>query len=386
MQARTEDFDAAIRGSHTVVAEAELFKAGTSVGIIPVISGDWTDDRKATVRRSCRLALPPSADLIPAAEWSADGGLWPVGNEIQLRSGIRYTDGSTELVPIGRYRIAKPSTVDNGRELTLSVEGFDRSRAVSRARFATPYAIASGTDYALAIRDLLLSRLPILSIDDFQFMATDGSDGGPTFKTPGLLFTNQDDPWVKAVEMAQSFGAELFFDGMGNPVLRLERDPLFNDPEWDYAEGEGTNLLGVDRALDDDGSYNGVVVNSSNSELTVPLHAEYWDTNPDSPTYYDPAKPEESSYGPVPFFMDSQYIVTQEQADLAAINNFLRVAGITETVNFNAIVHPAHESGDIVSVKRQRVNVDAVYVMDSLRCGLGHTGVMAVSTRSRRVS
>jgi len=386
MQFRSAEFDVQVSGNHRVSVEAELFLRGESVGTIPVLGGDWTDDRKANVRRSCRLSLPPTAELIPAAEWSGDGGLWPIGNEIQLRSGLVLPDGTPELLPVGRYRISKPVVNDSGSSITLSVEGYDRGRAVSRARFSSPYSIPSGTDYATAIRDLLLSRVPSLAPSDFRFMATDGSDGGPVFTTPGLLFTSQDDPWVKAMEMAQSFGAELFFDGSGDPVLRLERDPSINEPDWDYSEGEGTNLLGVDRSLDDEASYNGVVVTGSNSELPAPLHAEHWDTDPSSPTYYDPALPEASFYGPVPFFMDSQYIMTQAQADLAAQNNFLRVSGITETVNFNAIVHPAHESGDIVRVKRDRVNVDNVYVMDSVKCGLGHSGIMNATTRSRRVS
>lgn len=385
MRQRSEAFDAAIRGSHTVVVEAELFCRGESVNTVRVLGGDWTDDRTATIRRNCRLALPASADLIPAAEWADDNGLWPVGNELQLRSGVRYSDGTTELLDLGRYRISKPTLSDDGRELNLSVEGFDRSRTVSRARFTVPYSIANGQDYATEIKRLLMSRMPTLHEEDFQFMATNGSDGGPVFKTPALLFTNQDDPWLKAVEMAQSFGAELFFDGVGSPVLRLERDVVSTPTDWEYEEGEGSNLLKLDRVLDDEGSYNGVIVTGSSTDLPVPLHAEFWDTSPSSPTYYDPAVPEASSYGAVPYFMDSQYILTQEQADLAARNNFFRVCGITEAVSFGAIAHPAHESGDVVLVRRDRANVNNVYAMDSIRGGLGYTGTMSVTTKARRV-
>jgi hypothetical protein len=303
-----------------------------------------------------------------------------------LSSGIEFYDGTRELLPVGRYRISKPHVTDSGSEIALTVEGYDRSRSVSRARFTVPYAVLSGTDYATAIKNLLKSRLPILTDADFKFMATDGSDGGPIFNTPGLLFTNQDDPWQKALEMAQSFGAELFFDGEGKPTLRLERNPSYNAADWEYVEGDGSNLLRAERSLDDETSYNGVIVNSSNSELTKPIHAEYWGTNPDSPTWYDPTQPELSAYGPVPYFMDSQYVITQEQADLAAYNNFIRVAGITEQVNFDAIAHPAHESGDLVRVTRNRIHVDAIYVMDSMRFGLGHTGVMNVGTRMRKVT
>lgn len=385
MLPRTAEFDKEIKRSHFSVVQADLYKPGNIEPIgLNVLGGSWADDKTALVRRRLTLQLYPHEAIIPSNSWSTDAGLWPLGTEIQLRVGVKYTSGATELMDVCRARISKPTIADDG-SLSLGVEGFDRGRSVSRARFTQPYTIPSNRDYATSIHDLVLSRLPSLRPDEFIFMETDGSDGYGIFKTPLLVFMPDDDPWEMAQNMARSFGAELFFDGSGRCVLRPERDPSYETPDFDYQEGDGTNLLTVERSLDDETSYNGVVVDSSNSELKKPIHAEYWDTNPNSPTYYDPSKPEASTYGPVPFFMASQYITTDAQARLAAVNNFLRVTGLTETVNFSSIVNPAHESGDIITLKRGRVKLDGVFVMDTFNCGLGFTGTMSANTRQRRV-
>lgn len=388
MLARSEAFDTAIRGDYTSIVQADLYRSGQYRRTIEVLGGSWSDDSTAEVRRRGTLALDPVDDLIPSAAWVDDGGLWPVGNEIQLRVGLLLPSGQPELLDVARLRISKPKAVDNGTTLTLSVDGFDRARSVKRARFTQPYVVSSGRDYATAIHDLILSRIPSLRDDEFVFMSTDGSDGNGVFKTPLLTFLPSDDPWKMAQNMAQSFGAELFFDGTGRCVLRQMRDPSYEATDWDYKEsvfGEPTNLLGVERTLDDEHSYNGVIVDSSNSELKRPIHAEFWDTNPQSATYFDPGRPTESEYGPVPFFMDSQYITTQEQADTAAVNNFLRVSGLVEDVNFASVGHPAHESGDLLGIKRDRIKVDGAYVLESFQAGLGYTGTMTGATRSRRV-
>jgi hypothetical protein len=91
-------------------------------------------------------------------------------------------------------------------------------------------------------------------------------------------------------------------------------------------------------------------------------------------------------YGRYPSFMNVQYITTQQQANDAARANFLRTAGIPERVGFTAGGHPAHESGDIISLKRNRVKVNGIYIMDGLTQTLGYQGDMNATTRQRVVT
>lgn len=370
-----------LRQSHTAVARVDLMQRGeVLVSGIPVVSGDVTDDTSALVRRRASLALQPTSDVLGYLSQfpPADGGLWPLGNELKLFGGLRFGDGTEELAPMGVFRISRPKLSHDPAGISVGVECFDRGRAVSRARFTKPYSVAMGTNYALAIMNLVKSRLPWMNDDDFDFMETD-------FTTPALTLMDED-PWKQAQDMAASFGAELLFNGDGRCVLRAEPDPLYTPPVFEYVAGEEATVTGITRDLDDEQAYNGVIVTSSNTSLPAPLRAEAWDSDPTSPTRYDPANPEESLYGAVPYFMSSQYIATQAQADTAASANLTRVTGVIESIDFSAVNNPAHEGGDVVRVTDAAIGADAVYILDSVRIGIGESFVMGGTTRKRRTT
>lgn len=378
----SERFTAALHEPHTAVCRVDLLRRGDVIAEdVPVLSGDVVDDSAAVVRRSCTLALAPEQELLDllAASPSADGGLWPLGNELRLRAGIRFGPDDEEYATLGLFRIARPQLSSSSGELALSITGYDRGRSVSRARFTQPLEIVAGTNYSTAIRDLVLGRLPWLTEDELRFMATD-------YTTPGLVFTSDDDPWKVAQDMASSFGAELFFDGDGVCVLQPQPDPAYTAPVASYLEGEDATLLALSRDLDDEQAYNGVIVVGESTDLPAPVRAEAWDTDPDSPTYYDPALPAESTYGAVPTFITSQYVTTQQQAQDAANANLARVAGVVESVEFAAVNNPAHTSGDVVELRRDVVNVNGVYILDSVKVGLGHAFTMSGTTRKRRAA
>lgn len=384
MHPASDEFKAALRRSHTSITKANLLRGHTTiVEDLPVITGEVTDDASALIRRRCNLTLPgidEVLDLLPEVQPS-DGGLWPLGNELELFGGIRFPDGTEELIAMGVFRISKPVVTDSGSDVTLQVEGFDRSRSVSRAGFIDSYTVAQGTNYAEAIRTLIEQKAPWLTQDDhhYVFMET-------PYETPSLVFTPSDDPWDVATKMASSFGAELFFDGHGNIILRPQPDPLFTPPGFDYSEGEEATITSITRDLDDQEAYNGVVIIAENSDLPAPIRSEVWDTNPDSPTYYDPANPSTSIYGPVPKIISTQYISTQAQADDAAAAEFARIMGVIEKIDFSAINNPTHFSGDVISVARGRINVDSIYLLESIKIGLGANTQMSGTTRKRRAA
>lgn len=378
----SDAFLAALRKSHTAICRADLLQRGEVLATgLPVLSGDVSDDTGASVRRRAGLTLAPTTDVLSmlAAQPPSNGGLWPLGNELKLYGGIRFRDGSEELASMGVFRINRPRLEETADGITASVEGFDRGRSVSRNRFVNPYTVADGTNYSIAIMDLVKSRLPWLLDDDFEFMSTD-------YTTPLLVFSMDDDPWASAQEMAASFGAELLWNSDGKCVLRPEPDPLYTPPSFVYARGIDATVTEMGRDLDDEQAYNGVVVTSSSTSLTAPLRAEAWDTDPASPTFYDPDNPGQSLYGAVPYFMSSQYIMTQAQADEAAAANLARVMGVIESINFNAVNNPAHEGGDVVLLQSDKIGVDAAYILDSVRIGLGEQFVMSGTTRKRRAT
>lgn len=385
----SDQFVEALRGNPRTYTVAHLYKLGIKVMELLVSGGSITNDSTAATRRRCNLQIDvdDNEDLVPAKSFYMDKGLWPAGNEIQLYQIMDYRSlYSPEIVPIGRYRISKPVvTEDDTGRVTIQIEGFDRSRAIGRNRFTDAYAVARGVSYSEAIKDLIMNRYPHLVDGDFvDWLDTGGGNDGPAYGSPGLTFERAEDPWDKIRKMTESFGGEVLFDGYGRPVLRMMSNPQYDEPVFDYVENEDATFTGIQRTLDDTDSYNGVVVTGQNSNNERPIRAEAWDTEPDSPTYYDPIKPTASTYGPVPYFITSEYVKTAGQAQAAAQTNLAIQSGIIETVTFDGIANFAHESGDVIRIKRDRVGVDDNYVLESYSHDLGSAIKMSGKTRRRK--
>lgn len=380
MYAVTQAFKDAVRhGEHEAwVVEADVTLRGAVVASgMPVIFGDVDIDRNAKVRRRLTCTIAPEEDIwVPGSSLDP---LFPTGNEVTIRAGFRYANGTTELVPQGVFRISRPKVRDTGDQFIVQVDGYDRSRAVSRARFTAPYVITAGTLYTTAIKNVILRAFPWFTDANFVFMSS-------SLTTPELVFESDDDPWIACLDMASSLGAEVFFDGTGRGVLRPEPDPSNSPVVWEYHEGEQANFTDVDKDLDDEQAYNGVIaIGESTMSGVTPVRAEVWDLDPQSPTYYDPSVPHLSNYGPVPYFFQSPFIVTQQQANDAAAGNLRRVIGVLEQVAFSATPNPAHEEGDLVSVLRARAKVDTTNILDAFRMPLTLGGIFSGTTRKRRV-
>lgn len=379
----SDKFKAALRYSRTVTTIAQLYRQGRLISEgLPVLGGRLTDDAEALIRRRIDLELPGIPEILNLLPSTApeDGGLWPLGNEIHLFMGIDYEDGTApEYVPGGVYRIGKPVIKDTGNDLKITLQGWDRGRSVQRAKFITPYGIRVGTNYVKAISDLVKSRLPWLTDDQLKFEETD-------YTTPCLVFTNEDDPWQMAVKMAASLGCQLVWDLEGALRCTPEPDPSVTPPVFEYHEGQNATITGITRDLDDDEAYNGVIVSGESTSNARPVRAEAWDIDPTSPTYYDPRNAAASVYGAVPKFVTSEYITNTAQAQQAANAELRREMGIVERIDFEALVNPLHESNDVISVRRDRIGVNNVYVLQSFQLGLGDKGTMSGITRKRRVT
>lgn len=383
-------FIQALRDGAQVVTRADVFKRGQKILELPVVEGSVSDDSSAAVRRRCSLdiSLGDQPELYVPSRLSEDGvGLWPNGMEIKLYQGVRHKAGGDEMVPLGVYRISRPAITDSGDDLKMSVEGFDRSRAVSRARFQDAYQLKH-TDLSTAIKAVLLNQCAWLDSsvfeDEERWMRTDGFYGSTGYFVPRATFDRTDDPWQACVDMAKAAGAEVFFDLNGLPTLRPQPDPETELAVFAYDEGEDNLALELDRDLDDEDAYNGVICtgeNTANNQRIV--SAQVWDTDPTSATYYDPKYPFDTDYGPVPCFMTSQYVETDAQALAAAQGEFNRQIGIIENISMTTIANFAHQSSDIIHIKRDRIQVNGNYVLESFTCKLGPEGTLDGTTRRR---
>lgn len=372
MRPVSSQFLSALRQSHKVIQRVDVYRGTALILTLPVIAGKVDVDTSNSVQRRCTITAVDTTGLLTPADAAAT--LAPFGNEIRLFRGIEYPDGTQEMVPVGVFGISDVEVKDEGAGIEIEVSGFDRARKVARNRFTDIYTVTAGTNYATAIRDLVNSRVPGLT---FNFMVT-------TRTAPALTFQVGDDPWEKAQDMADSLGAELFFDGEGVCVLRPVIDPETAPVVYDYTEGQVSNLISLSRSLTDEQTYNLVVAAgepadpADGSEPPAPARGVAQDDDPASPTWVG------GPYGVVPKFFVSPFIATDAQAVDAAKASLLRSLGGTEVVAFDALVNPAHEVGDVVQVTRGASRANARYVIDSFTIPLDANSTMSVTTRKRR--
>lgn len=397
------EFEKEIRAGATIVTSGDLYYAGEQIAEdIPIRSGSVTDDSNSLIRRRCQIELEPAEDwehLIPGAGFqnnapagTADYGLWPVGTELKLRQGVEFRNRKlgTEWVPLGTFRIAKPSVSVSEDSINVSFEGYDMSRKISRARFKDAFNIPYSTPVTDAVRIIILHQCSWLTEADFDFSeATAIVSAASTLSalfTPNLVFDRDDDPWKQSSDLCKSSGMDLYI-GLDDKIRMRPIPMLVNDlPVFNYDEGVDCILTSLDRDIDDEQGYNGVIVTGENSSNPVVIREEIWDTNPASPVYFDPLLPNNSVYGPNPYFLTSQYISSGYQAILAGVAQFYRLTGIIENINISAIPNFAHESMDLVHVKHDRSKVDGSFILESFSMGLGARGRLTGRMRARRLA
>lgn len=372
MIAASAEFLAALQRSHTIVTRADVVStSGVVLGTLEIQSGGVTVDGKAEVRRRATVSLAdPTGTLVPGDLNS----LVAPGHELILYRGIKFNTGVSELFPLGVFGISSTNISDTPAGLTISVDAYDRARRVQRAGFPTPYVIAAGTEFAVAIKALVQSKVGgVLADTDFLFTGS-----GTT--TPQLIFGvgNGDDPWKFAQEMAAAVGMELFFDASGKCVLR---PPPGKDPQITYTEGENATILSVEKAITDEETWNHTIVIGNTSTATgPPIRAEARDTDPTSPTYYL------GTFGDVPYPIHvNPYIMTQDQAQQIADMLLQAVVGYGENISFSIIPNPTHEAGDTISLIRSDSKVNATYVIESFTVPLDARTAMSVVCKKRRV-
>jgi len=368
MYVRSPAFDTAVRNSHTVINRADVLLNGVVVASgLPVTAGSVNVDSTAATRRRGQITVVDATGaLIPLLSSST---LSPYGRELRLWRGIQYPDGTTEMLPVGTLRIGSSEAADNSGQV-INVLAYDRARTIARARFETPYQIQAGTNYGTAIQTLLSTQMSGLT---FNFVTV-------TNTTPLLVFDQQVDPWASAQSMATSIGCDLFFDPLGVCVLRLTPNPATANIDWDYSGGSNSMLMPpVDWTMTDDPGYNGIVVDGEPPGLP-PVHSVVYDTNPQSPTY------SLGTYGKVPYFLRSQFVTTQAQADAAAASLLIQERGGTEQAKFSAIPHPAHEGGDIVKVADAALGISDNFVIESFTMPLTAEGTATFTCKKRRTS
>src|ERR1044072_2774627 len=98
-------FLAALVESHQIATEVKLFRADGQVEVLEHTGGSVTVDRGQGPRRTCSVTVADTT-LIPL---TAKDKLSVYGAQLRISRGVRYPGGSTEMVPLGVFRIDQVS-------------------------------------------------------------------------------------------------------------------------------------------------------------------------------------------------------------------------------------------------------------------------------------
>src|SRR5215470_3351420 len=183
--------------SHTPVTRVQLFLTDGRVLDLEHTGGSVPVDRTQAIRRTCSVTVADPS-LIPR---TAVDKLATYGARLRVARGVEYGDGSSELVPLGVFRLDSVDGDISDGPVTLA--GKDLSAIVADDKFTEAYT-ASGTVVG-AVTALIQRSIPDA---DVVSTITDAPIGSRAFDVEA-------DPWAGAQEIAQAAGAEVYCNADG---------------------------------------------------------------------------------------------------------------------------------------------------------------------------
>jgi len=296
--------------------------------------------------------------------------LLPYNREIKIYRGVQFADGTEELVPLGVFILTTVEITDTPEGVRISIQGSDRSLRVIRAKWTNhEFYIEDATAKETAIEQILKDRYPAVQT---LFPVTN--------QVTDIIYPTLDqssNPWKEALKIAESAGMDLYFDENGTARMRPIPDPDSGLPLVTYEDNSESVLTSLSRSLSSDESFNHVVYTGEGTNLSIGVIGEAKDENPASPTYI-------YTYGSVPIFKSSPYILTTAEAEEAAIAELRKVIGALEQISWEQIVNPAHDVYDLVQIVRTPSGVNATLMLDSITIPLAPQNTMSAIGRSRR--
>lgn len=376
-QAQTHD--------HRVVAKAEILEgeqvvydfsnADSNAGIL--VDGSVSCSRSAIQRTASCTIVDQSGALTPR---DVRDLLVPGGRQIRLWRGIMFNDllssgePDIEYVPIGTFRFTQ-TTVEFPKIVLESA--YDRSWVVSGEK--TPFIVSVTQNSNIIDTIAQLVQTAYYGVPMNLPITNEGVNG--------MVFDAESDPWEICQTLAANVGQRLYFDPMG--VLTMRPEPNETDPavwSFDDLDSDNIGLPTVGRTWQGDG-YNGVIVQSSNSDLPAPLFAIAVDSDPNSPTQW--GGPFGKRYAP---FIKDETIASLAQAQLRANKELQANLGFLQSIKVPAIPNPAFEVGDVVRVALTRSDITDVppiaeqyCIVDDFEVPLRSGGTQTLTTRARRI-
>lgn len=358
MLAVSDRFLAALRDPHVVVVEVDIVPAAGGEDVpLTITGGNVSGDRTAQVRRQVTVELAgvtvrDLADLL-------------FGSYLKVRRGVRFADGTTELVQLGLFRVDTAGAADPSGTATLA--GSDRMAQVRDKAILGLFA-AGGDIPSVRIVQLVLDVFPAVPVHT------------STTETEVLDdVTYSGDRSAAIAQLAQAVPAEAYFDAAGDlivapPPVVDPFDPNL-EPVWSVDTGDRGVLLGSAESLTREGVANGVLVRGQANASSAPLEVLVVDDDPSSPTLWG------GPFGQVVAIVESKAVQTTDQATAVARAELEKRLGLRRTLQLSSSPNPALEPGDIVEVVLGDGTTE-LHVVDRIAVPLTVDGPVTLDTRT----
>lgn len=313
--------------SHTVATRVQLFLTDGRVVDLEHAGGSVTVDRSQSIRRTCTVT-GCDVTLIPRTPTDQ---LATYGARLRIARGVDFGDGTSELVPLGVFRLdAVEGDLGQG---PVTLQGKDLSAVIADDKFTEPWT-ATGTVVS-AVTALVLRSLPDAAvITDI----VDAAIGRRTFDTEG-------DPWAAVQEIAAVAGAVVYASADGVFAIAALPDLLTTEPVWAVEATEGGVYISGTRAMTSDNVFNGVLARGENTADNVaPVSYLATDSDPNSPTYWG------GPFSRRPMFYSSSTLITEAACIQAANMRLAAAKAPNASGNFSSLPNPALEAGDVLRV------------------------------------
>lgn len=288
--------------------------------------------------------------LNPDGTFTADGSIWSetpdwdgyfyINRLIRVWRGVKYSDGSRELVPVGTFMVDKAETLVERGMSTVVISGSDLWKKFSKSQFGKPRKFTEGSGINTIIKDLAdEAGITQVNLDPLN-------ERGPGGKQLARDFVFEADiTRGEAVrKLADDMGVEVFFDPMGVLVSREFSDPFDRATVWSFDQDDDMAFF-MRSVIDDDRLYNhAIVVGTAKAADGGPIYrASLKDNDPSSPTSVD-------RIGDRVFRYESPLLGSQEAVDKSVRRIFYRHFLLGRTVALEAVCNPALEGNDVIRV------------------------------------
>lgn len=366
MQTVSDRFLPALASAHGSVVQVDVLYDGATVAEdIAITDGHVNVDRGSDIRRALSLTVPDPS-VFPHLETDPYA---PYGQELYVRAGVRYLDGSVELVPLGFFVITSVAGDVHTGPLTIDAQG--REYLVKAEPFTEPASTDEFGTVAAFVEDKILEAIPTASFVD---ESTHGVDSIPT-----TTYDANKDRMAALRECARSIGAELYVSAEGTFVLTDVPDPLTQPVSWDVTPGENGVLVAASRSLSAEGVFNRVVATGENAaDNTPPVMGEYAITDPTDPLRYG------GPFGRRTKMYSSDLITTVTQAITAARAMLLIYRAPNRTLELDTVPNPALDAGDCIRVEYANGEPPELHIVQSFDVPLKVGGRFTIETVSGR--